>query len=375
MAMTRDNPRIKRPMNAFLVWATPRRRRLNILHPRLKNADISKVLGQRWRQMTNQQKNPYFMEASQLKVQHQLKYPTYKYQPRKQLTDILEAKVKLSGYFIPDYNCQAMLEAMEAIPSDLRERHNARLINRLIVRANAGGSRMVTRRVSVSEAEWQAVRKACRSLPANDDFRVAISDVAGEHRARLKQWNGKRQHALPKPKRVENFHPAGDVEGEGPGRPRKDISVEDVLHDILDLDYSVTDVAKKHQVSRSTIYRRLDEHGLNIQQERYTDISQQEIQEIMMSTMGKQGTRVSLRTSDKNYTCSKNKMDSPSKTPYTIRKDLIPYGYPYHTWRLHALCKGHPKQTIKEEPDAAEIEKEVEPTEMEKEDTKEDDCP
>ncbi|KAI8503697.1 Transcription factor SOX-7 [Branchiostoma belcheri] len=83
MAMTRDNPRIKRPMNAFLVWATPQRRRLNILHPGLKNADISKVLGQRWRQMTNQQKNPYFMEASQLKVQHQLKYPTYKYQPRK----------------------------------------------------------------------------------------------------------------------------------------------------------------------------------------------------------------------------------------------------------------------------------------------------
>ncbi|XP_019637161.1 PREDICTED: uncharacterized protein LOC109479615 [Branchiostoma belcheri] len=125
------------------------------------------------------------------------------------------------------------------------------------------------------------LQKACPSLPANDDFRVAISDVAGELRARLKQWNGKRQHALPKPKRVESFHPAGNVEREGPGRPRKDISVEDVLHDILDLDYSVTDVAKKHQVNRSTIYRRLDEHGLNIQQERYTDISQQEIEEIV----------------------------------------------------------------------------------------------
>ncbi|KAI8487219.1 hypothetical protein Bbelb_350170 [Branchiostoma belcheri] len=67
--------------------------------------------------------------SQQKELTHQLR--------EEQLIDILEAKVKLGGYFIPDYNRQAMLEAMEAIPSDLRERHNARLINMLIVRANA----------------------------------------------------------------------------------------------------------------------------------------------------------------------------------------------------------------------------------------------
>ncbi|KAI8487247.1 hypothetical protein Bbelb_350450 [Branchiostoma belcheri] len=67
--------------------------------------------------------------SQQKELTHQLR--------EEQLIDILEAKVNLGGYFIPDFNRQAMLEAMEAIPSDLRERHNARLINRLIVRANA----------------------------------------------------------------------------------------------------------------------------------------------------------------------------------------------------------------------------------------------
>ncbi|KAI8487237.1 hypothetical protein Bbelb_350350 [Branchiostoma belcheri] len=70
------------------------------------------------------------------------------------ISNILEAKVKLGGYFIPDYNRQAMLEAMEAIPSDLRERHNARLINRLIVRANAGQDKKPATLYEAREANY-----------------------------------------------------------------------------------------------------------------------------------------------------------------------------------------------------------------------------
>lgn len=83
---------IKRPMNAFMVWAQTARKELSARYPNLHNAQLSKALGKMWHQLSDEQKIPFSIEASRLKNEHKLKYPDYRYQPRRR-TKLVAANV------------------------------------------------------------------------------------------------------------------------------------------------------------------------------------------------------------------------------------------------------------------------------------------
>ncbi|KAK7881721.1 hypothetical protein WMY93_030130 [Mugilogobius chulae] len=82
-AKSSTQQRVRRPLNAFIIWTKEERRRLAQLNPNMENTDLSKILGKTWKAMSLAEKRPYMQEAERLRVQHTIDYPNYKYRPRR----------------------------------------------------------------------------------------------------------------------------------------------------------------------------------------------------------------------------------------------------------------------------------------------------
>lgn len=67
-----DNSRryIKRPLNAYMIWT--RRARDGILkaNPHLKMNEVSKTMGEMWKNMRDEEKKPFFQEAREKAAKH-----------------------------------------------------------------------------------------------------------------------------------------------------------------------------------------------------------------------------------------------------------------------------------------------------------------
>lgn len=74
---------IKRPLNVFMVWSKQERRKICEAYPAMHNAEISKQLGIRWKELSDEEKAPYVKEANRLRAIHAETYPNYKYQPNR----------------------------------------------------------------------------------------------------------------------------------------------------------------------------------------------------------------------------------------------------------------------------------------------------
>ncbi|XP_055321379.1 uncharacterized protein LOC129577809 [Sitodiplosis mosellana] len=88
--------RIKRPMNAFMVFSHQARKMIAKKNPNLKNSDLSKFLGSTWKNFTEEKKAMFKRKAEELRAKHKKDHPQYKYQPRRKKSKVSAASSSIA---------------------------------------------------------------------------------------------------------------------------------------------------------------------------------------------------------------------------------------------------------------------------------------
>ncbi|KAI8145656.1 hypothetical protein BJV82DRAFT_666229 [Fennellomyces sp. T-0311] len=80
---TASDKKVPRPMNCFLAFRLEKQNEIVSRCPGANHRDISKIIAKWWKEISEEEKEPYRERARLAKIAHAKLYPDYKYQPQK----------------------------------------------------------------------------------------------------------------------------------------------------------------------------------------------------------------------------------------------------------------------------------------------------
>ena len=75
----KDKDRVRRPMNAFMIYSKNARKAMAKYYPSLSYRKLSKALGKIWKVLDPAEKKPFIEEAERLRILHKKEHPDFKF--------------------------------------------------------------------------------------------------------------------------------------------------------------------------------------------------------------------------------------------------------------------------------------------------------
>lgn len=121
-----ESPKIKRPMNVFMVWAQMNRKTVAAKHKDLTNSEISKILGSLWRQMSDEDKEPFRRISDDILRKHREQHPGYRYRPRRRLDRVVKCANSGANHYYQahhQHHQQQQISYLQSTENHLHHHH------------------------------------------------------------------------------------------------------------------------------------------------------------------------------------------------------------------------------------------------------------
>ena len=91
-----ENNNIKKPPSSYLLFTLDVRSKIIKEFPNKTNKEIAKILGNKWKELTEEEKNPYKKQAEELNLQFKQKNGQYNYKKSKKKRILTQIRGALS---------------------------------------------------------------------------------------------------------------------------------------------------------------------------------------------------------------------------------------------------------------------------------------
>ncbi|KAK9728225.1 hypothetical protein K7432_001170 [Basidiobolus ranarum] len=107
--------KIPRPANCFFLFRRDKQSEIFASNAGITNMEVSRIIGKMWKNISVEEKRKYQWMAEKIKIDHQQKYPDYKYSPnrtksKRKQSPALELEGSIEGSPLKRQNCGEMMD-------------------------------------------------------------------------------------------------------------------------------------------------------------------------------------------------------------------------------------------------------------------------